>query len=173
MTPAVRDPRTPPPRAAAPQARLGGASARGTCHRGTARRMGTRTATDGQIPTLQKPNVHDADPRLPPLSPGARGGGLAALSAAQRRVVLALLEPDERGEPPTYRAVAGRLGVHIGTVSRLLKRVRDHHRELYDLVMRERAAQLGVRHRHAVSRAAARSYAWHRKQANRRYRERF
>src|SRR3954452_25128739 len=83
MTPAARAPRTPATR--------GGLTRAGAVHRraehaieGGVRQMRAHTATDGRIPTLQKRTLHDADPRLAPLS------------AAQRRVVLALLDPDER-----------------------------------------------------------------------------
>src|SRR4051812_2735426 len=82
---------------------------------------------------------------------------LAALSPAQRRVVLALLDADDHDGPPTYRAVAARLGVHLGTVHRQLGRVRARHPAAYALVMQARAAQLAQRHRRALARAAARS----------------
>lgn len=95
---------------------------------------------------------------------------LRALPDGQRRVALALI-----GQPaaPTYQQVADALGVHVGTVHRHLGRVRAARPELYARLMAERRQQLAERHDRAVERAERRSRAWHRRQANRRYYQRF
>jgi IS30 family transposase len=80
-----------------------------------------------------------------------------ALSAGQWRVVRALLG-GKRAR--TYPEVAARLGVHVGTVSRQLARVKERHPALYARVMAQRRRQLEVRHRAAVKRDRSHSRTW-------------
>jgi hypothetical protein len=108
--------------------------------------------------TSKKPISHDL------------AGGLAALPAGQRRVAEALVAGDD---VPTYPELAERLGLGLGTVQRHLKRIREGRPETYAALMAERRRQLAMRHGQAVERREERSRRWHRKQANRRYREWF
>ena len=92
------------------------------------------------------------------------------LPAGQRMVIITLL-----GRSPafTYKQVARFLGVSTGTVYRHLKRVRDRHPEIYAAAMEVRSVQLAARAERSAARAEAHSREWHRRKANRRYRERF
>lgn len=112
----------------------------------------------GQVPPEKGRN-----PMLLPAS-------FAGLPPGQRRVAVALVDA---GIAPTYEQVAHRLGLHLGTVLGYVNRIRSRRPEAYaDLVVLRRR-QLAERHQVAVQRAAQHSAGWHRRQANRRYRERF
>ena len=91
---------------------------------------------------------------------------IAILPKGQRQVAWALIGGRQA---PTYRQVAAKLGIHVGTVYQHLRRIRENAPTLYELIMEERRRQLAVRHEQVVKRAEAHSRAWHRKQANRRY----
>lgn len=73
----------------------------------------------------------------------------------------------------TYQDVAASAGVTVGTVHTHLRRVRELAPDLWELVAVERQRLLELRHEAAQLRAAAHSRQWFRRQANRRYRERF
>lgn len=95
---------------------------------------------------------------------------LATVPHGRRRVAEALVGGDAAR---TYGEVADLLGVHLGTVHTHLCRLRLRHPEAYAALMAERRRQLDVRHQAAVADAEMRSWEWHRRQANRRYRQRF
>ena len=85
-------------------------------------------------------------------------GEIAALPPGQRRVVVALFEPSG---PPTYRAVAAALGLHVGSVYEHLRRVRRARPALYEALMAGRRAGQAEVHRAAVARAQARTHRWY------------
>ena len=95
---------------------------------------------------------------------------LRALPNRQRLVVEQLLG---RKGGRTYADVAAELAVHIGTVHRQLKRLRDQRPDLYAAIVVERARQLALRHVLAAERAAEHSSRWHRQQSSRRFYYRF
>jgi transposase len=94
---------------------------------------------------------------------------LSPLTGGQRRVVEALLDAG-RGVP-TYKGVAEKLGVALGSVYTHLKRVRDNYPDLYDVVMLERKKQLAKRHQQALSRAERHSRQYFRRKWNREFQE--
>jgi AcrR family transcriptional regulator len=73
----------------------------------------------------------------------------------------------------TYREAAARMGVHVGTLYTHLRRLRLRYPEVYAALMDVRGDRLAARHKAALARDWARSRAWHKRQANRRYRARF
>ena len=93
----------------------------------------------------------------------------AALPAGQYTAVAALLGNGGR----TYAAAATAAGVSVNTLKTQLRRVRQQQPAVWAQVHAVRAAHLAQRHAAALARADAHSRAWHRRQANRRYRERF
>src|SRR5215467_12223603 len=83
---------------------------------------------------------------------------LPNLPVGRRRVALALIEdPGSR----TYREVATKLGLNRGTVSEHLRRIRLHHPQVYQAIMRLGSRQLAGRHERAVARAQEHSKRWH------------
>ena len=106
----------------------------------------------------KRPILHDLSPFL------------AELPEGQRRVAQELVGS---GYAKTYAEVAARLNLSLGTVYRHLKRIRERRPAVYAALMETRWQQLRQRHSEAVERRSKRSAAWHRRQANRRYRERF
>lgn len=95
---------------------------------------------------------------------------LSPLPPGQRRVAQALLEGKEAR---TYRGVAERLELGLGTVYEHLRRVRVNHPELYAALMEHRRGQLEGRHQAALANDAAHSRRYFKRRANRRYYERF
>ena len=95
---------------------------------------------------------------------------LATLPGGRRRVAEALVGGTVA---PTYTAVAAQLGISLGTVHRHLQRTRLRHPAVHAALVDERRRQLTARHDRAIERAISRSRRWHRRQANRRYFERF
>jgi transposase len=93
-----------------------------------------------------------------------------SLPTGQRRVVEALLEGDKA---QTYKDVAKRLKLSLGTVYEHLRRIRLNHPELYAAIMAVRKGQLERRHEAALAKDAAHSRQYFRRKANRRYYERF
>ena len=85
-------------------------------------------------------------------------GPVAVLPPGQRRVVLAIFQP---AVPPTYRAVAAALGLHVGSVYAHLRRVRVAHPGLYAALMARRRAGQEEGHWAAVTRAQARTHRWY------------
>lgn len=83
---------------------------------------------------------------------------LAALPLGRRRVASALLA-DSCGA--TYKEVALRLGIHLGSVHAHLRRIRVRHPEVYARLMQERLRQLGRRHELAIARARAHTECWY------------
>src|SRR5262249_14958221 len=84
-------------------------------------------------------------------------GMLSTLPPGCRRVALALVA-DPNGT--TYPAVAARLGIHLGTVHRQLRRIRLHHPSIYRALMRARSSQLAKRHKLAVVRHEEHTARW-------------
>ncbi len=95
---------------------------------------------------------------------------LGGLPPGRARVALALVAGRDA---PTYPEVAARLGIGLGTVHTHLKRLRAGQPDVYAAVMAERARQLARRHEDALTRDAAHSRRWHRRQANRRFHARY
>lgn len=91
---------------------------------------------------------------------------LGGLPPGQLRVALALIGGDAA---PTYRQIAERLGVRVGTVLQHLNRIRQGHPEVYRRVMRFRQNQLLERHQAALERAKERSHRYFRRIARRRF----
>lgn len=112
----------------------------------------------GQLPTPKRQKPHDLPASFGSLPPG------------QRRVAEALVGGEVA---KTYPAVAEELGIHVGSVYRHLRRLRQRRPETYAELVALRRRQLDERHRGAVKRAAEHSARWHKKQANRRYHDRF
>ena len=92
---------------------------------------------------------------------------LSKLTAGQRAVITALL--DSRMKTPTYKNVAKKLRVSVGTVYQQLKRVRDKHPRVYQAVMVQRKEQLAKRHQTALGNAKKHSRAYFRKKWNYEY----
>ena len=82
---------------------------------------------------------------------------LATLPPGRHRVAWALLA-DPFGA--TYREVALRLGLNLGTVYEHVRRIRLLHPEVYAVLMAERSCQLARRHKRALARARAHSDRW-------------
>ena len=79
---------------------------------------------------------------------------IALLPKGQRQVAWVLIGGKQA---PTYRQVAAKLGVHVGTVYQHLLRIRENAPTLCTLIMEERRRQLAVRHEQALKRAKAHS----------------
>jgi hypothetical protein len=92
------------------------------------------------------------------------------VSPGQRRAAEALIGGDEAR---TYQEAAEVMGVHVGTLYRHLKRLRERHPDVYAAVMATRAEQLAERHENALLRAAAHSREWLRRKRNLGYLRRF
>jgi hypothetical protein len=91
---------------------------------------------------------------------------LAALPPGQRRVISAF----RWGHADvTYPAVAHALGVHVGTVYRTIKAVKEHHPEAYALWQGFRSRSLAVRHERALKKKRRHTDRWF---ARKRMRER-
>jgi transposase len=95
---------------------------------------------------------------------------LTPLPVGQRRVAEALIDGDKAR---TYREVAERLALSLGTVYEHLQRVRLNHPELYAALMAYRKGQLEGRHEAALVKDAAHSKWYFRHKANYRFRQRF
>lgn len=87
---------------------------------------------------------------------------LSPLPEGQRRVAEALIGGSKAR---TYKEVAERLELSLGTVYEHLRRVRVNHPELYGAVMAYRKGQLEHRHRAAVEKDAAHSKRYFRRKA--------
>jgi hypothetical protein len=92
---------------------------------------------------------------------------MAHLRAGQVRVAIALLDADP---PATYQEVASALSIHVGTVRRHLKRIRDRRPDVYARIMAERRAQLDRYHSVVETRRMERSRRWGRHRFCARYR---
>lgn len=95
---------------------------------------------------------------------------LTLLPAGQRRVAQVLIEGSKAR---TYREVAERLELSLGTVYEYLRRIRLNHPELYAAIMAVRKGQLEQRHEAALAKDAAHSRQYFRRKANYRYYQRF
>ncbi len=95
---------------------------------------------------------------------------LTPLPAGQRRVAEALIDGNKAR---TYRDVAQRLELSLGTVYEHLRRIRLNHPELYAVLMAVRKEQLEQRHEAALAKDAAHSRQYFRRKANFRYYQRF
>lgn len=96
---------------------------------------------------------------------------LRGLTLGQRRIIATLLSP--RLETPTYKRVADKLNLSLSTVYEQLRRVREHHPDLYQQIMLIRKAQLAKRHKKALKRAEAHSKQYFRRRYNREYKEKY
>jgi transposase len=94
---------------------------------------------------------------------------LKQLTKGQRRVVEALLNANK--SVPTYKSVAKKLSVSLGTVYTQLKRIREQHPVLYHDIMLERKRHLAKRHEQALERDAKHSKEYFRRRYNRQYKE--
>lgn len=123
---------------------------------------------------LGRAPLPDAAPVPSPPRAGVPAASLerwqATLPSGQFRAVEALVGG---GRARTYAVAAKAAGVSVNTLKTQLRRVRLRAPAVWDEVCRVRAGQLAQRHRAAVARAEQRSRAWHRRQANRRYYQRF
>ena len=84
---------------------------------------------------------------------------VATLPEGQQRAVLALVGDEER--VPTYNEAAEIAGIHVGTLRRYLRRIRERHPSIYKLTYMVRRMQLGVRHKEALERADEHSHKYH------------
>lgn len=75
------------------------------------------------------------------------------LTHAQGRVLTAF----NAVPAPTYRTVASKLGLHVGTIHSHLRKIRLSHPALYNRFLALRRAQLDQRHALRVGRMQARS----------------
>ena len=81
------------------------------------------------------------------------------LPESQKRSLLALVGDEER--VPTYNEAAETAGIHIGTLKRYLKRIRENHPATYLFAFKIRRLQLAVRHQEALERADEHSHEYH------------
>ena len=96
---------------------------------------------------------------------------ITQLTPGQKRVVHALLSANKK--TPTYKSVAKKLGVSLGTVYTQLKRIREQHPETYQSIMLERQRHLAKRHEQSLNRAKAHSKDYHRRRYNHQYKEKY
>jgi transposase len=95
---------------------------------------------------------------------------LSSLPKGQRRVAEALIGGNKAR---TYREVAARLELSLGTVYEHLRRIRLNHPDLYQVLMIVRRELLEQRHEAAVAKDAAHSKCYFKRRANFRYYQRF
>ena len=87
---------------------------------------------------------------------------LSPLPPGQRRAVLALVGD---GEARTYSEAAKAGEMSLGTLYTHLRRIRQRHPDLYEVVRKARLAQLAVRHEAALEAARMHSRIYFRKRA--------
>ena len=80
------------------------------------------------------------------------------LPEGQQRALLALTGQEEA---PTYEEASEIAGIHIGTLKRYLKRIRENHPATYMFAFKIRRLQLAVRHQEALERADEHSHEYH------------
>jgi len=93
-----------------------------------------------------------------------------SLPEGQRRVAEAFIHGPKA---QTYKSVAVKLELSLGTVYEHLRRIRLNHPELYAAIMVVRQGQLERRHEAALAKDAAHSRQYFRRKANYRYYQRF
>ena len=81
---------------------------------------------------------------------------LRPLPPGQYRVAILLISDAKM----TYPGVAAALGIHVGTVSQHLRRIRQRHPCVYTVLMTERKRQLNERSRQALANAKEHSRIW-------------
>ena len=80
------------------------------------------------------------------------------LPEGQQRALLALTGQEEA---PTYEEASEIAGIHIGTLKRYLKRIRENHPATYMFAFKIRKWQLAVRHQQALETADEHSHEYH------------
>ena len=80
------------------------------------------------------------------------------LPEGQQRALLALTGQEEA---PTYEEASEIAGIHIRTLKRYLKRIRENHPGTYQFAFKIRRWQLAVRHTEALGRADEHSHEYH------------